>query len=682
MQDIIRLIKEHKKEYIIKESIFRTKKNIKKLYKLLNDIEKNYNETMSSFEIITNNNKNHMIKMNETYKFLYYILSLYQPMKKSRRRSYYIYNLYNENNTFINKKIAVLYNNADYIKEQPGFYLKYPYCKEQHTAKIKTTLKITQDEGLRCGIESSSKTCICDNCGKEISFEDVYYFDRNDYNNFIPFKEYVYDNGDKIALSILYKNYYVYNNKIFQRSAVRRFVFNAKTGRNYSFPLWLTKTRKRFSKFEAFKSVTPYSIGCRNDITIDSMYKIGKLIEEKNNSNLHFDKYYLNYCKYIKKDSTNLSLVAAYNTNKYVNYDKLIKFYAFKDNSFDEKLRTSANNIKIINNKNLTNIFEEKLKNKYGKNLSKSEMKNIFKEKLSYENIIKDIKDLSSIKDVIKDTNNVLKILKCTQNCFNAYLKDIAIIFTSNFVKDAIKLYKETIVVNRIIKSLPLNHNGVFTYEESKNEFSIHSLIDLCRMYDKLKMYIPEMTIPRKFNLAQLHDNYSKDYNRIVDIPLVFNYTGEVLNLNDNIKDLKFILATNSKELIKVGNAMNICVGSYADSVEYEHCIIVYVMKNDKYIACIEIDPHTKRIVQIKGIRNDMVEKEYFDIIIEWANKNKLYNSNYDTYEEKKALFITTEKNRFKDFKLETVLEYTEKEAINEIKNETKRKVINVQVAL
>lgn len=679
MLDIIELIKKHKKDYIIKETALDGKKHKKKLYKMLDDIEKKYDETMNSFEIITNNNADHIRKIKNVTNFLYDMFSLYQPELSDKRRFYYVYNLFNVNTTFVDKKIAVLYNNANHI-ENPGFYLKCPHCREQHTAKLKTTLKIIK-ENSQYALDMTNITVICDNCGKEIDFKDVYYFDKNDYNNFIPFKEYVYDNGDKIALSILYKNYYVHNNKIFQRSAAKRFVFNAKTGRNYSFPLWLTKTRKRFSKFEIFQSVTPYSIGNRSGITTDSMYKIGKLIEEKNNSNLSFEKYYLDYCKYIKKgNSSKLSLLAAYNTNKYVNYDKLIRFYALKNNSFSEEIRTSANNIKIINNKNLTNLFEKKLKNKYGKDLSKLEIKKIFREKLAYENIIKDMKDLSSIKEIIKDTNNVLKILNCIENCFGLYLSNMAEIFTSNFVKDAIKLYKETVVVNRIIKSLNEKHSYSLIDEYNDNLIGTHELRDLCKMYDKLKMFIPEMIIPKKFNLTQLHDDYSKDYNRIINIPLVFKYSGEVLNLNDDIKNLKFILATNSKELIKIGNAMSICVGSYADMVQYEKCIIVYVMKNNEYIACIEINPHTKTIVQIKGMRNNLVEDEYFDIIAEWANKNKLCNSNYDTKKEKEHLFTTTKENTFKDFELKATLEYTEEEIVKEIKNE--KEIIDVQVAL
>ena len=126
-------------------------------------------------------------------------------------------------------------------------------------------------------------------------------------------------------------------------------------------------------------------------------------------------------------------------------------------------------------------------------------------------------------------------------------------------------------------------------------------------------------------------------------------YTGDehVLEMSDG--EFAITLAKDTHELINVGAAMDICVGSYASEAIDRRCTILVLrcLENYSTVGCIELRDTV--VVQAKGVNNKLLRNRDRKFVINW-----LVN---------KGLSIGTDDLRLDDLQIENSepMEYTTK---------------------
>lgn len=165
---------------------------------------------------------------------------------------------------------------------------------------------------------------------------------------------------------------------------------------------------------------------------------------------------------------------------------------------------------------------------------------------------------------------------------------------------------------------------------------------DIYTMYKKIKSYIPEYEYVYDNDLWHMHEYLSRDYARIgkenYDIPL----TAKELSWEKTVGDITFSLAKQTYDLIDVGNALNLCVGSYDDRVMAKETTIVFGIKQEEIQFCFEV--RKGNLVQAKRFGNTYPTKAEAEVIRQWAKDCEISTKHaYDlTYaeEEWKAQMI------------------------------------------
>lgn len=89
------------------------------------------------------------------------------------------------------------------------------------------------------------------------------------------------------------------------------------------------------------------------------------------------------------------------------------------------------------------------------------------------------------------------------------------------------------------------------------------------------------------------------------------------------INGYEFRLLPNTKMLARLGAAFNNCVATYRYRIEEYESIIIYVMDDKDYLACIELK-EGNHIVQALGKYNRRLTKEVNDVCYYWAQRNNL----------------------------------------------------------
>lgn len=106
-------------------------------------------------------------------------------------------------------------------------------------------------------------------------------------------------------------------------------------------------------------------------------------------------------------------------------------------------------------------------------------------------------------------------------------------------------------------------------------------------------------------------------------MPIIsFGYTDSEMDYADIIKDYQFVLPKDTDELWIYGQCFHNCVASYRDAVTEKRSLILAMKREEKYIACIEIQQH--RVVQALGPCNQKLPVEVCEILRKWADKKKI----------------------------------------------------------
>lgn len=132
------------------------------------------------------------------------------------------------------------------------------------------------------------------------------------------------------------------------------------------------------------------------------------------------------------------------------------------------------------------------------------------------------------------------------------------------------------------------NKGEVPAYKLLKTYEYLYTFLDTCNMYEKLKKAKLISKNLFKNNLSQIHDILSADINKIkyknIDLP---NKPADKV-YNKEIGNYEYTIAKDTNELIKIGQKLHICVGSYREKALNRNCLIVSVKKDKEYVGCIE----------------------------------------------------------------------------------------------
>lgn len=171
---------------------------------------------------------------------------------------------------------------------------------------------------------------------------------------------------------------------------------------------------------------------------------------------------------------------------------------------------------------------------------------------------------------------------------------------------------------------------------ESKKLFSFKTGVsfynDYINMSNELEI---EFNIFPK-NLRKVHDVRVNDYNAYKmereskSFELIYTDYEEVMDIND---DYAMVKPLNTHDLIKEGQNLNHCVGSYANAVMSKRSLIFFLRKKDnisKALVTVELNPNKLNVVQQKGKYNRAVTSSENEAIKLWVKtfiKNKVLTS-------------------------------------------------------
>lgn len=200
-----------------------------------------------------------------------------------------------------------------------------------------------------------------------------------------------------------------------------------------------------------------------------------------------------------------------------------------------------------------------------------------------------------------REKNNEYNRYYCIEFSIKNYLIE--------FVKNMLAVKSEKNVANFLIKMNP-----------------DYSSVDCLRMYhDYYDCLTPEFKkdLYREGFTPYNHDVLAKisyhGQHENVEIP----YSQEELSIEDDIDGYTFKLPKETDTLYDIGQAMHNCVASYYHKALEKKCVIVYVMKDDKFNLCIEII--NKRAVQELGYRNTHPNSQQLSILNKWHNKHGIF---------------------------------------------------------
>lgn len=195
----------------------------------------------------------------------------------------------------------------------------------------------------------------------------------------------------------------------------------------------------------------------------------------------------------------------------------------------------------------------------------------------------------------------------------------------------------------RAIKVLAYVHN-LSLQKVLNTDIHDHIFLDITRFVNNfLEKGIPVPQMLKGESIRAYHDRLyvihneemdklAKEKNKLYALPIPRKY----LEITDN--SYKVSEPTTISELTKIGNKLNICVGSYKDRVynkEIDICIVVD--KNNDYIACLEIKEGKLVQAKLKYNRTVFNDKEVYDIVIKWCVENNIHINTTDMSENFKG---------------------------------------------
>lgn len=328
------------------------------------------------------------------------------------------------------------------------------------------------------------------------------------------------------------------------------------------------------------------------------------------------------YKLYMPKNEVDMALINSYRRT----FSKKIK-----GNSFDELVFSVKKELKSANKRIKRIIFQEPYKIYVYK---------FFKRLFSNNDVIADILSIESgylYALLINYAPNMVSSNKVARD--NGYNSLIAMRLMSKKIGEAVAWNKIYAKLKSVYRNTDMLNVGDIRCDREYSMFDtmyyIHNVDKQCK---ELGIEFPDEVLVG--NIDEIHENCRIFCQKLTHVSRKISYVEEELAFIGNINGYDFILPQETMDLVVVGEKMNICVGHLYSAKAYnKHCTIVYVVKDNKYVACIELRKSKNgfSVVQAKGKYNSRIAGELYNTVMEWINKNNLVVNTVDLELQERA---------------------------------------------
>ena len=150
------------------------------------------------------------------------------------------------------------------------------------------------------------------------------------------------------------------------------------------------------------------------------------------------------------------------------------------------------------------------------------------------------------------------------------------------------------------------------------------TLEEISLYYDELQHC--DFDFSKKYSIDELHLYLAASISDQETQNREIEYDGNEMALEMSDGVFAIALAKNTHELIAVGEAMDICVGSYANAVVSRSCTILILRRLENYtpVGCIEL--YKGNVVQVKGLHNMhmLFQSQERDFVENWIKEKGL----------------------------------------------------------
>jgi len=118
------------------------------------------------------------------------------------------------------------------------------------------------------------------------------------------------------------------------------------------------------------------------------------------------------------------------------------------------------------------------------------------------------------------------------------------------------------------------------------------------------------------------HDLLANIGKKAKNTNIDFQYTKEEKELEDSIEGYSFKLPKDYYELVDVATKLHNCAASYRNRILNKETLVMYAMKNDNYVLCIEV--RGKTVHQQRVDRNGTPKEKDDQVMCLWRTKHNL----------------------------------------------------------
>lgn len=406
---------------------------------------------------------------------------------------------------------------------------------------------------------------------------------------------YLFDDEENIKVTIMHKEVKVKKTLSWNRYYKNMYIYKKKTNMFYKVENYNT-AGSTYLKNKNKRIIKNCTYGCAGFFSEHDDYKVDFRDRVLNHLKETFGKEY----DYTFNDAKNIKNSDEYD---FIYLLQIKKKYNIK-NTFLANLILHARRADPNISKKISGKTEKEIMNYFKVNTKK--LKKIDEER-KYNNLLMsyylldDVNSLNTILDKSPKIHDYISITAQYKNFYYQYRKNNT----------------EKRFVNQIIN----------------NESYI--LSDTQKLFEQIKGKMKDYAVDYSKGIKELHDIFSKDIAKLENPNQKIKKNKAINNIFKDvvINGIKYSMAKDTDELIKIGATMDICVGGYGRDAVSQRCYIVAGYDSTgKAVTCIELVKGKDgfEVAQVKKRKNYLSKASENNALVDLFNKNNVKISTRD----------------------------------------------------
>ena len=452
-----------------------------------------------------------------------------------------------------------------------------PYCKTI------TTL----------GVPVTKYSYKCDYCGVKFTSDDIFTLVGRIYTEYTMTQEVtvVTKEDDKIIIATNFKLPITItdSNKVIWDSIWQRIVINTKTGFSYLLPLRSEKTNKLVVVGTRNRNgLMQISLNALNEYGIQYWFNI---------DNIEVYKYVGALLDVQVEETAYMSMYSG----RILQALCMANYYRMHNVNIYDVYQLSL----VIKHLNLKQVFKQK----------RGKIENIHT--LTIATILQYFGFKN--KDVCKTLHKYFDTNYTSLVDFVTYIDD-----TKFYFESMITAKSENAVSKMLINTVSLQDKDFTKYREVTAKI-VESSIMWRNLYNRHK--VRDLSLLQG-NIHESHDLLSLTLKKIDEPCLMIEYTEQIAQLYNHttINGYEIMLANTTHELLDCGHYLRNCVGIYDHATLNKHCYILFIKKDGKYKAAIELR-NDLSLNQCKKFANKPLDGELAEVAYEWFKQHPEINT-------------------------------------------------------